>query len=101
MADVWASGAAYEPYVGGWSRHVAREFLAWLAVPPQSRWLDVGCGTGALSQMILQTASPSAVKGVDRSEGFVAYARHHVVDARVSFEVSDAQSLSEPPATYD
>ncbi|MEO8393289.1 MAG: class I SAM-dependent methyltransferase [Chloroflexota bacterium] len=101
MADVWASGAAYEPYVGRWSRRVAREFLAWLAVAPQSRWLDVGCGTGALSQTILQTASPTQVKGVDRSEAFVQYARQQVVDARVSFEVEDAQSLSEPSATYD
>ena len=76
MADVWASGAAYEPYVGRWSRQVARELLAWLAVAPQSRWLDVGSGTGALSQTILQTASPTQVKGMDRSEGYV--------DSRVS-----------------
>ena len=46
-SDVWASGAAYEPYVGRWSRLVAREFLNWLAVPARGRWLDVGCGTGA------------------------------------------------------
>ena len=66
-ADVWASGAAYEPYVGRWSRLVAREFLEWLAVPPDSRWLDVGCGTGALSQTILEVASPSAVKLIARA----------------------------------
>ena len=101
MADVWASGAAYEPYVGRWSRQVARELLAWLAVAPQSRWLDVGSGTGALSQTILQTASPTQVKGVDRSEGYVDYARQHVVDARVSFEIGDAQALGEPSASYD
>jgi hypothetical protein len=51
--DTWASGAAYEPYVGRWSRLVAREFLTWLAVPAGARWLDIGCGTGALSQIIL------------------------------------------------
>jgi hypothetical protein len=51
--DVWASGAAYEAYVGRWSRLVAREFLGWLAWPPGKRWLDVGCGTGVLSRAIL------------------------------------------------
>lgn len=56
--DLWASGAAYEPYIGRWSRRVAREFLRWLAVSPQACWLDVGCGTGALSQTILEIASP-------------------------------------------
>ena len=48
--DVWASGDAYEPFVGRWSRRAAREFIAW--------WLDVGCGTGALTQTILTTAAP-------------------------------------------
>jgi ribosomal protein L11 methylase PrmA len=47
--EVWASGSGYEPFVGRWSRLVAREFLAWLAVPSGREWLDVGCGTGALS----------------------------------------------------
>jgi len=56
--DTWASGTAYEPYVGRWSRLVAREFLAWLAIPPGACWLDVGCGTGALSQTILEVTSP-------------------------------------------
>ena len=75
MSEVWASGAAYEPYIGRWSRRVAREFLAWLAVPAQSRWLDVGSGTGALSQTILDVAQPMQIRGIDRSEGFVARGR--------------------------
>jgi len=95
--DVWESGLAYEPYVGRWSRLVAREFISWLGVPAGGRWLDVGCGSGALSQTILETASPSMVKGVDRSPGFIAFAREHVRDARVRFEVGEAQSL--PVAT--
>jgi hypothetical protein len=45
--DVWAAGDLYEPYVGRWSRLVAREFLSWLSVPADMDWLDVGCGTGA------------------------------------------------------
>ena len=100
-ADVWASGAAYEPYVGRWSRLVAREVLAWLAVPPGSRWLDVGCGTGALSQTILALGSPSRVKGIDASAGYVAFARGQVRDERLQFEVGDAQALPAETASYD
>jgi SAM-dependent methyltransferase len=100
-ADRWASGAAYEPYVGRWSRLVAREFLNWLAVPPGSRWLDVGCGTGALSQAILQVASPKEVKGIDQSQGFVDYAKEQVKDKRASFDVGDAQALTFDKGTFD
>ncbi len=100
-SDVWAIGAAYEPYVGRWSRLVARDFLAWLAVPTHSAWLDVGCGTGALSQTILAAGSPRSVKGIDRSEGFVQYARAQSADARARFEVGDAQALADPSASYD
>src|SRR5438876_789571 len=80
--DVWASGDAYEPYVGRWSRLVAREFLAWLGLPPDLRWLDVGSGTGALSQVILETATPREVVGVDQSAGYVAYAGERLGDPR-------------------
>jgi SAM-dependent methyltransferase len=99
--DVWASGAAYEPYVGRWSRLVAREFLSWLAVPPGKRWLDVGCGTGALTGMIVAMASPAHVDAVDRSEGYVAYAQEQVPDPRVRFHVAAAQALPSAAAAYD
>src|SRR6266550_1582431 len=100
-ADVWASGAAYEPYVGRWSRLVAREFLAWLAIPPDASWLDVGCGTGALSQTILGVASPRSVLGVDPSEGYIAFAREHIQDARADFLLADAQAIPVPSSAYD
>ena len=99
--DVWATGKAYEPYVGRWSRLVAREFLSWLNVPPQHKWLDVGCGTGALSQTILMTMDPSKVKGIDRSDGFVQYARKQVQDQHAEFEVGDAQALPVEDNSFD
>ena len=100
-SDTWASGAAYEPYVGRWSRLVAREFLAWLGAPDGGRWLDVGSGTGALSQTILETAAPRAVRGIDRSDGFVAFARAQVRDERASFETGDAQALPVQTGEFD
>ena len=99
--DVWASGDAYEPYVGRWSRLIARQFLAWLGVPLDKTWLDVGCGTGGLSQVILDTASPRNVLGVDPSDGFVSFARHKVSDPRAIFQVGDAQKLPLANSSFD
>jgi SAM-dependent methyltransferase len=92
--DVWAAGDAYEPYVGRWSRLVAREFLAWLALGPNLRWLDVGCGTGALTQAVLTQASPREVLGIDPSEGFIAYARDRTRDPRAAFKTAGARGLA-------
>ena len=99
--DVWAAGDLYEPYVGRWSRMVASRFLKWLALPAEQDWLDIGCGTGALTQSILDHGSPKSVKGVDPSPGFVEYARHRVGRGRVTFEGADAQSLPFETASFD
>ena len=99
--DVWASGDAYELYVGRWSRLVAREFIRWLAIPEKSQWLDVGCGTGALSQTILEMTNPRKVKGIDRSEGYVEFLLSHVNDSRVEFEVGNAQTLPFGRETFE
>jgi SAM-dependent methyltransferase len=72
---------------------VAKEFLEWVNAPPGIRWLDVGSGSGALSQTILSLCAPRKVKGIDRSDGFVEYARVKVLDPRATFETGDAQSL--------
>jgi SAM-dependent methyltransferase len=91
--SVWAGGAAYEPYVGRWSRLVARDFLEWLDQAPEARWLDVGCGTGALTQTILESRAPSHVSGVDPSEGYLDVAREQVADPRATFKLGDAREL--------
>jgi SAM-dependent methyltransferase len=99
--DTWAVGDAYEPYVGRWSRLVAAEFLDWLAIPAGKGWLDVGCGTGALTQTILQRAEPRSVVAVDPSDGFVDYARDRTRDLRATFQTGDARQLPVDDASFD
>jgi SAM-dependent methyltransferase len=78
ISDTWERGDPYEQYVGRWSRRVAPEFLAWLRVPAGRRWLDVGCGTGALSAAIIDQCSASSVTGVEPSAGFLEKARQQL-----------------------
>lgn len=99
--DIWAAGDLYEPYVGRWSRRVAREFLNWVAVPESKDWLDVGCGTGALTQTIIEYKNPNSVIGIDASPGFTAYAKARTESPRAKFEVGDAQSLPVDTASVD
>jgi SAM-dependent methyltransferase len=97
----WVGADAYEAYVGRWSRLVAPRFLDWLAVPEGRRWLDVGCGTGALSRTILMTCAPAEVVGVDPSLPFVAHAATQVSDGRASFRKGDAQRLPVDHGSFD
>jgi len=99
--DAWASGSAYEAYIGRWSRLVAPEFLRWLAVPTGRRWLDVGSGTGVLTASILAGCDPRSVVGIDPSEGFVEHARAVVVDARARFRVATAAETELPDDAVD
>ena len=78
VSDTWESGDPYERYVGRWSRRVAPAFLAWLSVPAGRRWLDVGCGTGALCAAIADQCAPASLAGVEPSEGFLKTARQNL-----------------------
>ena len=91
--EAWDSADAYEGWVGRWSRPVAAHFIDWLAMPPGLRWADVGCGTGALTELIMRSCAPVSVVGIDRAAAFVALARRRITDARATFEVGDATSL--------
>lgn len=99
--DRWSGADAYERYVGRWSRQVAPIFVDWLAVAPGRRWLDVGCGTGALAATILERAAPSGVVGIDPSADFVEHARGSVTDPRASFAVGAAQAIPLAAAGVD
>ena len=70
LSDAWDRGSPYEQYIGRWSRLVAPEFLGWLDAPVGLDWLDIGCGTGALSAAILENCAPASVTGVEPSDGF-------------------------------
>jgi SAM-dependent methyltransferase len=93
MAEAWDGGDAYQRYVGRWSRRVAEVFVPWLGGTAGERWVDVGCGTGALTGTVLAVAGPAAVVGVDRSRPFVAASRSRIGDPRATFYVGDAQAL--------
>ena len=99
--EVWSVGDAYEAYIGRWSRRVAVNFLRWLNPPAGRRWLDVGCGSGALVETVLALAKPAEVVGIDTSEGFLAGARGRVADPRAEFRIGDAQSLPFPDRRFD
>lgn len=93
VTSQWASGDAYEAFMGRWSRLVAGRFLAWLAPESGKHWLDVGSGAGALSAAVLASAEPASLVGIDSSQPFVDYARAQLTNGVVRFETADAQSI--------
>ena len=91
----------YEAFMGRWSRHVADQFLDWLAIPEGLTWLDVGCGAGMLGQSIVESYAPVAVIGVDPKTASIDHARAHVDNTSISFKVGDAQKLPFDNETFD
>lgn len=96
---MFSNAQAYESYMGRWSRLVAQKFIAWIDIRPGRVWLDVGAGTGVLTQVILQGGSPAKVVGVDLSPEYIEFARERIRDERVEFKVGDAGSfdIESPP----
>jgi SAM-dependent methyltransferase len=100
-ADGWLAGDAYESYMGRWSRLLARECIAWLAPQPRASWLEIGCGTGALTTAICEGSEPASVVACDPSAPFIAHARRHLPDPRVSFVVAGAEDLPRREGGFD
>ena len=102
MAEVkvtFDAAADYERFMGAWSRAIGETFLAWLGAPSAARWLDVGCGSGAFSELIVRRAAPASLIGIDPSPEQIAYAREHLPGH--AFEVADALSLPFGEASFD
>jgi len=92
VSDTWERGSPYEQYVGRWSRQLAPLFLSWLGVPSGRRWLDVGCGTGALCAAILDHCAPASVTGVEPSAGFLKTAKENLAH-RAALEQGSAAAI--------
>src|SRR5262245_21863294 len=88
VSDTWEHGDPYEQYLGRWSRQVAPLFLSWLNIPAGRRWLDVGCGTGALCAAIVDRCSPFTGAGVEPSEGWLKTAKENLAGRAVLYQGS-------------
>lgn len=92
--------AAYERFMGRWSRAVGEKFLAWLAASNNATWLDVGCGTGAFTGLILKNCAPASVIGVDPAPVQIEHAQKQA-GPKTEFRVADAMALPFPDNAYD
>jgi ubiquinone/menaquinone biosynthesis C-methylase UbiE len=98
--DKWTSGAAYDQWMGRWSRLLAHEFLSWLNLSPSLRWLDVCCGSGVLTEVIVDHFAPARVAGVDASPQQIEFAQLRPRPA-VSFQIGDAMALPFAEPSFD
>lgn len=94
-------GAAYEDFMGRWSLLAGDAFLQWLAPPAAARWVDVGCGNGAFTELLFERCAPLAVDGIDPSESQLAYARSRLAARAVRLQTGDAMALPYADAAFD
>jgi ubiquinone/menaquinone biosynthesis C-methylase UbiE len=94
-------GAAYEQMMGVWSRSAGEIFLDWLAPLSGLRWIDVGCGNGAFTQLLVERCAPAEVQGIDPSEGQLAFARTRSTSHVAEFRQGDAMALPFPAGRFD
>ncbi len=93
--------AAYEEFMGTWSQLAGDTFLHWLAPPPGLRWVDVGCGNGAFTELLVARCAPVSVHGIDPSPGQLEFARSRVAPGAAQFSPGDAMVLPYPDRAFD
>jgi len=96
----FTEGAAYERFMGPWTRAVGAVFLDWLAMLEGQRWLDIGCGTGVFTELISEKAAPSEIVAIDPAPAQILYAREKPVAARADFRIADAAELPFDDASF-
>jgi SAM-dependent methyltransferase len=94
-------GLSYERYMGDWSRRVGAIFIDWLALPSGLKWIDVGCGNGAFTELIVDRCAPNEVRGIDPSEAQLDFARKRPGARLAKFDHGDAMALPFPADTFD
>jgi len=99
--DGWVAGDAYEAYMGRWSRRLARSFIDWLRPSSSADWLEVGCGTGALTSAICDRCSPASVVACDPSSAFIEHAQASLAAAPATFVVGGADRLPYRDGGFD
>lgn len=97
----FTDGTAYERMMGRWSVLVGAVFLDWLEQPPGLRWLDVGCGNGAFTELLIARTAPAELQAIDPSQEQLAHARTRPGARMAAFHQGDAQSLPFPDARFD
>jgi ubiquinone/menaquinone biosynthesis C-methylase UbiE len=100
-AQLFSDGKGYERLMGRWSRLVGEQFIDWLEVPKGLRWVDVGCGNGAFTELLIERCAPATVAAIDPSEGQLAYARTRPGAKQAEFRVGDAQALPYADGSFD
>jgi SAM-dependent methyltransferase len=86
-------GTAYEEGMGRWSRLAGNVFLDWLAPATGLRWIDVGCGSGAFTELLVERFAPSEMQGIDPSSAQLAFARQRPGARGAMFQEGDAMAL--------
>ena len=99
--NYFTDGQAYERMMGRWSQAVGVQFLDWLDAPKGLRWLDVGCGGGSFTELLLSHATPSKIAGLDPSDAQIAYARSRLPKENVELTVGSALELPFADASFD
>jgi SAM-dependent methyltransferase len=95
-----SDGAAYERFLGRWTRLLAGPLLDFLAPPTDGDLIDVGCGTGSLALAMKERWPGRRVVGVDVARPYIEHARASAGTDAPEFEVAEAGGLPYPDGSF-
>lgn len=94
-------GLAYERMMGAWSRLVGDEFLDWLEPAAGLRWVDIGCGNGAFTEVLVERSAAAHVEGIDPAPAQLEFARGRGLGEKAAFRAGDAMALPFGDGQFD